>query len=174
VHPGSGTTSGGSAIELVTLTVAGTPAAPVAAVAPLPAARDLRGSTVTNRRTLTLAMGMGMGMTGSDGMSFTIDGRSFDPNRVDQTARAGAIEEWTITNTSPMDHPFHLHVWPMQVLSIAGVTTDAPTWQNVVNVPARGSTVVRIPFETNPGRSVYHCHILDHEDNGMMGVIEVV
>ena len=58
--------------------------------------------------------------------------------------RAGAIEEWTITNTSPMDHPFHLHVWPMQVLSIAGVTTDAPTWQNVVNVPARGSTVVRI------------------------------
>jgi len=171
---GSGTTSGGSAIELVTLTVAGTPAAPVAAVAPLPAARDLRGSTVTNRRTLTLAMGMGMGMTGSDGMSFTIDGRSFDPNRVDQTARAGAIEEWTITNTSPMDHPFHLHVWPMQVLSIASVTTDAPTWQNVVNVPARGGTVVRIPFETNPGRSVYHCHILDHEDNGMMGVIEVV
>jgi FtsP/CotA-like multicopper oxidase with cupredoxin domain len=172
---GSGTTSGGSAIDLATLTVAGTPAAPVAAVAALPAARDLRGTTgVTDRRTLTLAMGMGMGMTGSGGMSFTIDGRTFDPTRVDQTARAGAIEEWTITNTSPMDHPFHLHVWPMQVLSIAGVTTDAPTWQNVVNVPARGSTVVRIPFETNPGRSVYHCHILDHEDNGMMGVIEVV
>jgi len=141
---GSGTTSGGSAIDLATLTVAGTPAAPVAAVAALPAARDLRGTTgVTDRRTLTLAMGMGMGMTGYGGMSFTIDGRTFDPNRVDQTARAGAIEEWT-------------------------------TWQNVVNVPARGSTVVRIPFETNPGRSVYHCHILDHEDNGMMGVIEVV
>ena len=73
-----------------------------------------------------------------------------------------------------MDHPFHLHVWPMQVLSIAGVTIDAPTWQNVVNVPAGGSTVVRIAFEAHTGRTVYHCHILDHEDNGMMGVIEVV
>jgi FtsP/CotA-like multicopper oxidase with cupredoxin domain len=171
---GSGTTSGGSAIDLVTLTVAGTPAAPFAAVAPPPAARDLRGTTVTNRRTLTLAMGMGMGMTGSGGRSFTIDGRSFDLNRVNQTARAGAVEEWTITNTSTTDHPFHLHVWPMQVLSIAGVTTDSPTWQNVVNVPAGASTVVRIAFETYTGRTVYHCHILDHEDNGMMGVIEVV
>ena len=88
---------------------------------------------------------------------------------------AGAVEEWTITNTSPMDHPFHLHVGPMQVLTVAGRAIDAPTWQNVVNVnvPARSSTVVRIGFDGHTGCADYHCHILDHEDNGMMGVIEV-
>jgi FtsP/CotA-like multicopper oxidase with cupredoxin domain len=168
--PGSAT-SRGSTVGLATLTVGGSPAAPVAAVATMPAVTDLRGATVTNRRTLTLAMGMGMMSSG--GMSFTIDGRTFGPDRIDLAVEAGAVEEWTITNTSPMDHPFHLHVWPMQVLSVGGVTTDAPTWQNVVNVPAGSSSVVRIAFDTYTGRTVYHCHILDHEDNGMMGVIAV-
>ena len=171
----SGTNSGGSVIGLATLTVTGTPAPAVAGIAPRPALPDLRGTAVTTRRTLTLAMGMGMGMgMGSGGSAFTIDGRAFDPTRVDQTIPAGAVEEWTITNTSPMDHPFHLHVWPMQVLSIANTHIQAATWQNVVNVPARSSTVVRITFDAYTGRTVYHCHILDHEDNGMMGVIEVL
>ena len=162
-----GTDSGGSVIDLATLTVTGTAVRPVAALAPRPAVTDLRISTITTRRTLTLGMGMG-------GSAFTIDGRGFDPGRVDQTVTAGAVEEWTITNTSPMDHPFHLHVWPMQILSIAGRAIAPPTWQNVANVPARSSTVVRIAFDASTGRTVYHCHILDHEDNGMMGVIDVV
>jgi len=170
-----GTGSGGSMIELATLTVAGTPVSPVAALLARPTVPDLRGAAVTTRRTLTLAMGMGMGMgMGSGGSAFTIDGRGFDPNRVDQTVEAGAVEEWTIDNKSQMDHPFHLHVWPMQVLTVAGRSINAPVWQNVVNVPAGSSTVVRIAFDAYTGRSVYHCHILDHEDNGMMGVLEVV
>src|SRR5664279_2772228 len=102
---------------------------------------------------------MGMGM-GSSGSAFTIDGRSFDPTRVDQHVPANAVEEWTISNTSQMDHPFHLHVWPMQVLTVGGSTIDPPTWQNVVNIPAHGSTV-RVAFNTYTGRTVYHCHILD-------------
>jgi len=175
----AGAASGGSVNELMMLAVAGPPPAPtVAALSPRPAVRDLRGAEVRTRRTLTLAMGMDMGMgmmgMGSGGSAFTIDGRSFDPDRVDHTVASGAVEEWTITNTSQMDHPFHLHVWPMQVVTVAGRAIDEPTWQNVVNVPAGGSTVVRIAFETYTGRTVYHCHILDHEDNGMMGVIEVL
>jgi FtsP/CotA-like multicopper oxidase with cupredoxin domain len=172
--PGAG--SGGSALELATLTVSGAPAPAVTALSPRPAIRDLRGADVTTRRTLTLAMGMGMGMMGmsSGGSAFTIDGRGFDPDRIDHTVASGAVEEWTITNTSQMDHPFHLHVWPMQVVSVATTPVQPATWQNVVNVPAGGSTVVRIAFDAHTGRTVYHCHILDHEDNGMMGVIEVV
>lgn len=168
-----GTDSGGSVIKLATLTVTGPPAPAVAPISLPPAVTDLRSSTITTRRALTLAMGMGMDM-GSGGSAFTIDGRGFDPDRVDRTVPAGAVEEWTIANTSPMDHPFHLHVWPMQILTIAGRAIDPPTWQNVVNVPARSSTVVRIAFDAYTGRTVYHCHILDHEDHGMMGVIDVV
>ena len=49
------------------------------------------------------------------GMTFGFDGREFDPARLDQHVALGTLEEWTLANTSPMDHPFHLHVWPMQV-----------------------------------------------------------
>ena len=104
---------------------------------------------------------------------FTIDGQEFDPNRVDQTVTAGAVEEWMITNTSPMDHPLHLHVWPMQLIEQGGTPLDYPAWQDVVNIPARSHITVRINFDHFTGRTVYHCHILDHEDNGMMGVINV-
>lgn len=79
--------------------------------------------------------------------------------------RVGTVEERTLTNTSAMDHPIHLHVWPMQVV-------DAPVWRDVVNVPARSSVRVRIAFDDFPGRTVYHCHILDHEDAGMMAVVD--
>lgn len=50
---------------------------------------------------------------------------------------------------------------------------EQPTWQNVVNVPARSNVTVRILFDDFTGRSVHHCYILDHEDLGMMGVIDV-
>ena len=116
-----------------------------------------------------MAMGMGMGR----GVGLTIDGREFDAARVDTTVRLGTVEEWTIINDSPMDHPFHLHVWPMQVLARDGRPVDgSPQWLDVVNVAARTSVTVRVRLNDFPGRTVYHCHILDHEDLGMMGVVE--
>jgi FtsP/CotA-like multicopper oxidase with cupredoxin domain len=72
----------------------------VAALPAVPAqlvARDFRTETVTARRELTFAMGMG----GPGGMSFTIDGKQFDPNRIDQAVQPGAVEEWTLINTTP-------------------------------------------------------------------------
>ena len=56
---------------------------------------------------------------GGGGRSFTIDGKTFDPARTDITTRLGRVEDWTITNSSTMDHPFHLHVWPFQVVAAA-------------------------------------------------------
>jgi FtsP/CotA-like multicopper oxidase with cupredoxin domain len=164
--------------NLATLTVAGASAAAAPAVPHQSTPRDLRTAPLSGRRTLTFAMGdggMGGGgmAVGSGMMGFTIDGKSFDPARVDTAVAAGAIEEWTLRNTSPMDHPFHLHVWPMQIIEQSSQKTATPLWQDVVNVPARGSVRVRIAFDDFTGKSVYHCHILDHEDNGMMGVIEV-
>ena len=158
---------------LATLRVAGSTATALPRVPAQPEPRDLRGAAIAGRRELTLAMGMGMGGgMGGGGMRFSIDGKAFDPGRVDQAVRVGSVEEWTITNTSPMDHPLHLHVWPMQLIERDGRPLDAPTWRDVVNVPARSNVKVRVAFDTFGGRTVYHCHILDHEDRGMMGVIE--
>lgn len=170
---GGSSTSGGPA-SLATLTVTGEPEAPAPVIAALPESKDLRGSTVVARSELTFAMGMAGGMGGGDSMmSFTIDGQEFDPDRVDTTVDAGSIEEWTLNNTGPMDHPVHMHVWPMQIIQAPGHQVDSVIWQDVVNVPARSQVRVRIAFDDFTGLSVYHCHILDHEDQGMMGVIDV-
>jgi FtsP/CotA-like multicopper oxidase with cupredoxin domain len=169
---GGGSGFSGTA-DLLTLDVTGsrTDTAVLPAIPKQAAQRDLRLEPITGQRELVFAMG-GMGM-GAGMMSFTIDGKSFDHNRVDTFVPAGAIEEWTLTNTSPMDHPVHLHVWPMQIVSGPGAEGNSPKWQDVVNVPANSSVRVRIPFENITGKTVYHCHILDHEDLGMMGIIDV-
>jgi len=131
-----------------------------------PADRD-----VTRTRTVTLAMGMGMGMGGGDGQ-FTIDGHTFDPDRIDITSRLDTTEDWIIRNTSTMDHPFHLHVWPFQVIETSNGSESPRGWKDTVNVPAGQTVTIRIPFRDFAGKTVYHCHILDHEDLGMMGVID--
>ena len=147
---------------LATLEVTGSDVPTLPAVAVQGEPRDLRGAAIARRRELAFAMSMG-----GSAMNFTIDGRKFDPARIDQTVKAGTVEEWTLANTSPMDHPLHLHVWPMQLVEENGQPLHQPTWQDVVNIPARGK--VRIAFDF-AGRTVYHCHILDHEDQGMIGV----
>lgn len=168
-----GNTAASGTTDLLTLdlTEPGTGATELAPIPEQAPQRDLRLEPVSGHRELTFAMG-GMGM-GAGMMSFTVDGKQFDANRVDTSVQAGAIEEWTLTNTSPMDHPIHLHVWPMQLVTPSNEGDDSPEWQDVVNVPPRSSVRVRIPFENISGKTVYHCHILDHEDEGMMGTIEV-
>jgi FtsP/CotA-like multicopper oxidase with cupredoxin domain len=161
-------------VTLATLVVTG----PARSTRPLPPSLPTPAPIsvpVTRRREITFATGMGGmlggGSGGGMGMSFTIDGRGFDPGRDDQTVAFGSVEEWTITNTSPMAHPFHLHIWPFTVIaaSTPGALSGVP--QDVVLVPPRGWVRVQIPFTERPGRGVYHCHILDHEDLGMMATI---
>lgn len=162
-------------IVLATFSASGTPANAAPAPPPVPASpapADLRSAVVAAHRQLILDTGMGFGM-GMGMMGFTINGRTFDADRTDTVVAAGTVEEWTLRNPSPMDHPFHLHVWPMQVVEEPGTTTDPAVWRDVVNVPANGQVKVRVGFTGFTGRSVYHCHILDHEDQGMMGVIDV-
>ena len=159
-------------IALATFRASGEPAAPLTAVASYQGLADLRSSAVAARRQVVLAAGMGMG-GGPGMMRFTINGGEFDEARTDTTVAAGTVEEWTLTNASPMDHPFHLHIWPMQIVEENGQSVETVRWQDVVNVPANSRVRVRVAFKDFRGRSVYHCHILDHEDLGMMGVIEV-
>jgi FtsP/CotA-like multicopper oxidase with cupredoxin domain len=115
-----------------------------------------------------------MGMMG--GMkheaAFTFDGKSFDPKRVDQSVKFNTTEEWTLINPSSMDHPFHLHAWPFQV-SNDGSGKYLDGWHDTVNLPSGKTVKIRIPFVDVSGTTVYHCHILDHEDAGMMGIIKV-
>jgi FtsP/CotA-like multicopper oxidase with cupredoxin domain len=99
--------------------------------------------------------------------------RPFDPNRVDIFANLGATEEWTVTNTTGIIHPFHIHINPYQVTHINGQPHNALSYEDVTQVPANGSITFRTQFHDFPGTWVFHCHILGHEDGGMMAVIQV-
>ncbi|MGD1835149.1 MAG: multicopper oxidase family protein [Nitrososphaeraceae archaeon] len=103
-----------------------------------------------------------------------INGKVFDPNRIDQKVKLGDLEEWTIKNIDDEQHTFHIHVNDFQVMSVNGEPYNANGLQDTVVLPGNGEVVVRIPFEDFIGVFVYHCHILPHEDTGMMGTVEVI
>lgn len=110
---------------------------------------------------------------GADGMGpvFRINGEAF-PDITPLVAELGAVEEWTITNDSEMDHPFHLHGFFFQVISRDGVA-EPPAWKDTVNLRGMEQLVLRVRFDDHPGRWMYHCHILEHAERGMMGELNV-
>jgi FtsP/CotA-like multicopper oxidase with cupredoxin domain len=173
---GGDSLTGGGTLEICSLTVSASARADLRPVPNGRPLRDLRKEPLAAARTMTLGAGTGAGMGNGPGgmMAFTINGREFESERVDQTTTVGAVEEWTLVNSSSMDHPLHLHVWPMQVIYDGDGEVAEPRWQDVVNVPSRGRVMIRVAFDDFPGRTVFHCHILDHEDQGMMSTVQAV
>jgi FtsP/CotA-like multicopper oxidase with cupredoxin domain len=102
-------------------------------------------------RSLAYDRGASGGMMGGGMMSATINNRVFDAARVDPTVQFDSVEEWLLTNTSMLDHPLHLHVWPMRIVAEGEQPVQGVKWQNVVNVPAHGSVRVRIAFDDFTG-----------------------
>ncbi len=102
-----------------------------------------------------------------------INGKTMDMNRVDIRSRLGATEIWEIDNVVTMDHPFHLHGFQFQILDRDGIPEPYRSWKDVVNVRKHQVVHIVVRFDDFPGKWMFHCHILDHEDHGMMGILEV-
>ena len=115
---------------------------------------------VAARRVIVMSQGM-------------IDGKQMDMHRVDTHSRLGATEIWTIQNVVGMDHPFHLHGFHFLILDRDEGREPVRGWKDTGNVPKHSSMRILVQFDDYPGRWMYHCHILDHEDQGMMGILEV-
>jgi FtsP/CotA-like multicopper oxidase with cupredoxin domain len=118
-----------------------------------PSPPDLRLQSITTNRVITFADATN---STNPNQQFTINGKFYDHNRVDTTVQLGTVEQRTILNSSTELHVLHIHQTDFQV------------------VP--GEVTVIMPF-TNPvilGEFVYHCHIVQHADQGMMANIEVV
>jgi len=133
-------------------------------------------ANVLRRRKLVLNMAMGGMMgNGSAGGGLTINGQSFAMDRVDQVVKLGSTEIWEVSGEM-MRHPIHLHGVHFDVLSRGGGKPD------VLDQGARDTVLVKEPVEllirfnqpaTTKAPFMYHCHILEHEDNGMMGQFSV-
>ncbi len=102
-----------------------------------------------------------------------INGKAMDMERVDEFAELGATEIWQIENLVGMDHPFHLHGFSFQVLDRNGVPEPFLSWQDTVNVPKHETVRFIVRFDDYAGKWMFHCHILDHEVAGMMGIVQV-
>lgn len=117
-----------------------------------------------------------------DGMGHmvSLNGRKFDMNRVDDDVTLGDIEIWEISTTSSMmmmgspGHPFHIHGTQFQVLSRDGMAPylNELGWKDTVYVRANETVRIIVRFDYK-GLYMYHCHILEHEEAGMMGQLEV-
>ena len=140
--------------------------------APLASIRD---EEITNRRRLTLSAEQPEFPPSANyqEFAFLICGRQFDPNRVDHRIPLGAVEEWTIVNEHDNDHVFHIHTNPFQMVAVNGVTLNEPSWHDTVVVPRNGSVTFRSRFSDFTGRFVLHCHMMNHEELGMMQIVEV-
>ena len=89
------------------------------------------------------------------------------------SVRVGTYQHWRIVNRTAELHPFHIHQVHFLAYAENGVPLAHPAWLDTVNVPFGGSVDVILDF-TDPiikGMAVFHCHLLNHEDKGMMAKI---
>jgi FtsP/CotA-like multicopper oxidase with cupredoxin domain len=131
----------------------------------------------TVRRRFVYGESMAMRRPGGMATTFTINGKTFDMSRIDVEMRAGQSELWEIGNPTDMDHPFHIHGTQFQVVEVERKDRISKpayrAWKDTINV-ARGETVRIAVRQELRGLRMYHCHILEHEDQGMMGMANVV
>ena len=109
-----------------------------------------------------------------DNKGFYINDRKYEPDTAPMTrARVGTYQHWRILNSSAELHPMHIHQVHFLVFAANGKPLENPVWLDTVNVPV-GETVDVVMDFTNPvikGMSLFHCHLLNHEDKGMMAKI---
>ena len=153
---------------LGTIDVAGPPHPAAARTLSFPHQQDMRAWPIDAHRMIIFSENLSIN-------EFYVNGRKFDPLRTDVRAPLGNVEEWTVRNVTDDFHEFHIHQLSFQVTEINGARQPFSGYVDDVKVPEHGEVKVIIPF-TDPnivGHLMFHCHVLNHEDRGMMTMLEV-
>jgi FtsP/CotA-like multicopper oxidase with cupredoxin domain len=145
---------------------------------------DLNPADVVVRRELHFKTSPGQGRAAGTNIppTQTINGRKFEDHIVNQAMLLGSTEEWTLFNDGGPAHPFHIHINPFQVTEILNPAVSktpfklpAPwVWWDDIAIPTGGYIKFLSRFVDYTGAYVLHCHILGHEDRGMMQMVEVI
>ncbi|EDP74619.1 multicopper oxidase family protein [Hydrogenivirga sp. 128-5-R1-1] len=131
---------------------------------------QLRQMDTSNLRQVTMTLNFVRGQG-------AINRQVFGQNTYILESPVGTYEVWTIVNQTGMDHPFHQHVDGAVILNINGgdpayaqLYSTINGLKDTINVPPMGSVTMLVPVLDYTGDTVFHCHILGHEDIGMMGI----
>lgn len=198
IDKGAGTSS---AVILATIDVAGEPFPQDLPRGRLPVSPTLPditlGELTEEPRTLTYAMSSigGPMIGGQQATNMTINGVRFSPSTINEIVSVGSVIEWVLVNQGTAGHVHHIHIHPFQVIATSDgllhglehtLANDPdplapvnfvfakPVWLDTVFIPPGGWVRVRQRFPDFPGLFVLHCHILTHEDVGMMQLVHVV
>ena len=119
----------------------------------------------------TRVVQLGWKLSAKHGVDFTINK---EVHHHAESCKVGTLQVWDIVNGSPVDHPFHLHGFFFQVVEVNGIPPEFASWEDTVNVPARGRVRIAWIPDDRPGEWMYHCHILEHHAHGMMAHFQIV
>jgi FtsP/CotA-like multicopper oxidase with cupredoxin domain len=139
--------------------------------APPPATKRTIEPTSTDGAT-NVAIEFTMGQRENGAFEYGINGVPFAKNHP-VTARPGETQIWTITNKTKWSHPFHLHGFFFQVLDDKGRPVHPLEWKDTVNVPFDQTVRLVVHYDDRPGSWMFHCHVLDHADGGLMGMLDL-
>ena len=163
----------GSAFDLMQFYIDRSASDNVSLYSSLPSTAEINDRLTAAQATATRDFVMSVVMQMGVGMQFLINGQTFDINRIDEVVTAGTTEIWNISNTSTMAHPFHAHAIQWQILDRNGVPATGVDlgWKDTVLVQPNETVrfIGRFDPVINIGTYMYHCHILEHEEAGMMG-----
>jgi FtsP/CotA-like multicopper oxidase with cupredoxin domain len=112
---------------------------------------------------------MTIDLSGNDVVVMGFNGVPHD-HAVPVVAHVGETQVWTVRNPTDFSHPFHMHGFFFQVLD----ENRVPEWKDTVDVPHNSELKIAVTFDDRPGMWMYHCHILDHAEVGMMGHLHVL
>lgn len=120
---------------------------------------------------ITRKVRLSVGPSLTDGMDFLVNG---DVHVNDNPVKVGELQIWEVSNTSLMDHPFHLHGFFFQVVEENGKAPEYRAWKDTINLKPRSKMKIAWMPDNRPGTWMYHCHILEHHAAGMMAEFDVI
>lgn len=120
---------------------------------------------------ITRKVKLSVGPSLKDGMDFLVNN---DVHVHDKPVKVGELQIWEVSNTSLMDHPFHLHGYFFQVIEENGKAPEYMAWKDTVNLTPRSKIKIAWLPDNRPGTWMYHCHIIEHHAAGMMATFDVV
>lgn len=156
--------------NLLQINVIAPTANPVTTIPTILTVNTVLSEVGSTSRTIAITASPMMSMT-----NFLMNGVQYNPSVINFTTKQNNVEVWNITNQSMMPHPFHIHGNHFYVLKINGITPalNMQGRKDVITVPPNGGSVKLITqyndFNDTTMPYMYHCHILSHEDGGMMG-----
>jgi len=143
---------------------------PESTLKPLAPYEDLRNATLY-RNPIQITFNIAAG-------KYLICGKEFDPSSPPIEMKLGGVDELVLSTLNsvpkPRHHPFHIHVNAFQQIAVGGTALSTPVWRDTVVVEKDQPVTVRMRHRDFTGDSVIHCHILDHEDSGMMVKFRIV